>query len=374
MLSRARLRLAALALVLLPISLPADDATNQPRIVIGVLLPPEEAEAVSLRQGVELGVDEANKAPGAKASVLVRGRVGQWGTDGEEAGHMVLNEGARGLIAPPGGAPSHLALQVSGRTATPVISLCSDTSVTTAGIPWMVRLVPSTEEEAQLIFSSFKEAKPGHSFRWAALVPEERAGREAAKDLHKAAQRTESPLSEPVRIASKMGDLSKVLAPVIAGQPDGVLLWQDPAFAGLLAKSLRTAGYKGMLAGPSHLRSASFVSAAGDAATGCVMPSPVLDSASQRALAGFSAEYRRHYADEPDLTACMAYDSAVLLIDVLRRSGDRPPHALFPLKGEWSGASGRLKFSPKGDRIVPLELLEFRSGRFVPFARQIAHQ
>jgi len=100
---------------------------------------------------------------------------------------MVLDEEVAGLIAPPGGAPSHLVLQVAGRTAVPVVSLCSDSSVTGAGIPWMIRIVPAAIDEARALFTGVVGESPGRGLRWAALVPTERAGREAASDLAKAA-------------------------------------------------------------------------------------------------------------------------------------------------------------------------------------------
>jgi len=95
----------------------AENSTESSSIVIGLLLPPEEAAAVSLRQGVLLGVELANEAAGARASVVIRGREGQWGADAVEVARMVTEDGVRGLIAPAGGAPSHLTLQVAGRTA-----------------------------------------------------------------------------------------------------------------------------------------------------------------------------------------------------------------------------------------------------------------
>ena len=90
------------------------DSTN---LVIGLLVPPEEPEAASLRDGVTLGVERANQSPGPRVSLVIRGRAGQWGADGVEAARMVTDDGALGLIAPPDGAASHLVLQVSGRTA-----------------------------------------------------------------------------------------------------------------------------------------------------------------------------------------------------------------------------------------------------------------
>ena len=348
-------------------ALRAEEAAS-PSILIGLLLPPEEAEAASLRRGAELGVEHANLTPGDPASLLIRGRVGQWGADGEEAGRMVLDDGVRGLIAPPGGAPSHLALQVSGRTAMPTISLCPDSSVTRAGIPWMARLAPGTIDEARLIFDAFKNAKPGQVYRWCALVPSERAGREAANDLRKAAEAAGCSLREPVKIVPEVSDLSEARRAVLTGNPDGILIWLDPEPAGRLAKELRADGFGGRLAGPSRLRGAPFVAAAGEAARGFVLPAPVLDAPSLEVWARFAPAYRARFGLEPDATAALAYDAARLLVDLVRKSGEKPAYRSFPIAGQQPGASGNLRFSPSGDRRVPLELREYRDGTFAPLA------
>ena len=98
-------------------------------LVIGVLLPPEEPQARSLRQGVLLANKQFKEKTGSELRVSIRGRVGQWGADAVEAARLVTDESAAGLIAPPDGAASHLVLQVSGRTAVPVVTLCAEGSV-----------------------------------------------------------------------------------------------------------------------------------------------------------------------------------------------------------------------------------------------------
>lgn len=45
------------------------DSTN---LVIGLLVPPEEPEAASLRDGVTLGVEQANQSPGPRVSLVIR--------------------------------------------------------------------------------------------------------------------------------------------------------------------------------------------------------------------------------------------------------------------------------------------------------------
>ena len=73
---------------------------------------------------------------------------------------MVLDDGAQALIAPPNGAATHLALQVAGRTAVPVISLCADSSVSRTGVPWMVRIAPTTIEEARFLLAGLISRQP----------------------------------------------------------------------------------------------------------------------------------------------------------------------------------------------------------------------
>lgn len=348
--------------------LQAEAATGVSSLVIGLLLPPEEPEAANLRQGIQIAVAHANQLPGATVSLLVRGRVGQWGTDGEEAGRMVLDDGVRGLIAPPSGAASHLALQIAGRTATPVISLCADSSVVGAGIPWMVRIVPGTREEAQLLFATFRTSSQGRPFRWGAVVPIERAGREAASDLRAAAEAAVCSLDKPVEVSSKLKNFSDLTTQLLAPRPDGILLWLEAPGAGALAKSLRAAGFRGQLVGPGRLQSAAFAAHAGSAVDGFVLARPVLEAASQSVADRFVAAYRQQFGTEPDTTTRLAYDAAVLLTNLLRKSGDHPPRAAFPITGEQSGVSGNLKFDQAGNRLVPLELVQFRDGRFTPLA------
>src|ERR1700690_264550 len=75
-----------------------ETVTDNTNLVIGLLVPPEEPEAASLRDGATLGVELANQSPGPRVSLVIRGRIGQWGADGVEAARMVTDDGALGLI------------------------------------------------------------------------------------------------------------------------------------------------------------------------------------------------------------------------------------------------------------------------------------
>ena len=341
-------------------------ASNTP-LVVGLLLPPDEPEAVSIRQGTLAAAEEANESSGPRVRIAVRGKKGPWGSDASEAALLVMDDGASALIAPTGGAASHLVLQVSGRTALPVASLCPDASVTRASIPWMVRVVPSTLDEARLIFSDVP------STRWLAFVPAGRAGREALSDLASALSATSAASATSVApagtrsIARSVETEDGVIADAaVRGilssvRPEAILLWLPPAAAGRLARSLRGAGFRGPLAGPGRLASGAFGAEAGSFAEGVLVPSIAPGPASE----AFEARYRRSFGADPDLAAALAHDAALLLIRAVRSAGTAEPGRAFAGEKPLPGATGLLTFDRHGNRLVRLRLCSYRSGRLV---------
>jgi ABC-type branched-subunit amino acid transport system substrate-binding protein len=273
---------------------------------------------------------------------------------------MVTDDGALGLIAPPDGAATHLVLQVSGRTAVPVMSLCADSSVSHTGVPWMARVVPRTIEEAKTLFTRIPAR------HWTAVVRDGRGGRESARDLGETATNSDCTLEIIIDLNPSFTNLARLDKKILATHPDAVLLWLDPAAAGKLARALRTAGFTGTLAGPGRLRAADFAITAGDAMEGFVVSAPVLEPDATAAFHRFTAAFRGRFGHEPDATAAAAYDAAALLIRILRQSGGRPAHEAFPIDFSFTGASGIFVFDSQGNREANLQLLKAHGGRFLP--------
>ena len=335
---------------------------------IGLLLPPEETEAEGIRRGVTLAMSEANRSGGPRIELVIRGRLGQWGTDGDEAAQMALDDEVDALIAPTGGAATHLILQVAGRTLIPVVSLCGDSSVTQAGIPWLARVVPGTVEEAQTLLTQKNDPSTGKPLNWSALVPDLRAGREIAKDLLKGARSAGANLAIPVELPSLHPEEAAVTRRLLESHPNGILIWLEPRRAGVWVRTLRAAGYRGLLAGPGRLRSESFLAEAGSAAMGfCVAgqrPDGVDTNYTNMLIQSHLDEFQR----PPDAVGMYAFDAARILVEVLRRSGDQPPRGRFPLTAPLLGATGPLKFDRQGNRQVKLQILTLGAGRFEPLS------
>ncbi len=335
------------------------------QVTLGLVVPPSEPDATSLLRGVQLAIAEANETGDAPVGLEVRSEDGQWGTVGNDAVFLVSERHVDAIITPSDGAATHLILQVSGRTRVPVASLCSDSSVTDAGVPWAVRVVPRTDQEAGALFAAAQ--RPDHPpLHWWAIVPAGRPGRAVRRDFETAARVTSTRLDRIVDGSEPKTDLDSLVHTIVAAAPDGVLLWLPPSRAGAVVAALRAAGYGGCLAGPGSLDSPAFVAAAVAAATG-VLVTEFRPDADLRARADqFERQYRKRYDAKPDFSAAAAHDAARVLIETLRRAGDSAACLQFPLALPTEGVTGVMHFDKSGNRTDPLRVLICRRGRFVP--------
>ena len=335
---------------------PEVGAEQMPQPVIGLLLPETEPQALSLKQGALLGVEDWKGSGGTVPRLIVRGAAGQWGTDGVEAARMVTDDEVQGLIAPTDGAASHLALQIAGRTAAPVVSLCGDSSVTQTGVRWMVRVAPSTMDEASAIFSGLKSPSRGHETHWIALVPFGRAGRETSHDLTAAAANSGVRLDKTIETRWPQAGTWPFDLQGLTNSTADVLVWLEPKTAGSIVKWLRESGFKGRLAGPAWLCCSDFQKAAGTSMEDFIVATPAREQEANTRYDGFARRFQARFGRPPDMTAALSYDAVQLLLQILAQARGRPAHQLFPLDFSIGGVTGMMRFDDKGNRKVVLEL------------------
>jgi ABC-type branched-subunit amino acid transport system substrate-binding protein len=334
-------------------------------VTLGLVAPPSEPDAASLLRGVQLAVAGANETGDVPVRLEVRSEDGQWGTAGNDAVILVSERHVDAIISPSDGATNHLILQVSGRTRVPVASLCSDSSVTEAGVRWAVRVVPRTDQQAKALFAAAQ--RPDRSpLHWWAVVPAGRPGRAVRRDLDTAARLAGTRLERIVEARDPKTDLASLVHMVVATAPDGVLIWLPPSQAGAVAAALRAAGYGGCLAGPSLLDSPAFVAAAGSAATGVLVTEFRADAGLRARADPFERQYRLKYDAKPDFSAAAAYDAARVLIETLCRAGDGAAYRQFPIVLPTAGVTGVLHFDNSGNRTDALQVLTCQEGRFIP--------
>ncbi len=344
---------------------PLAGGAGAPQVTLGLVAPSSEADATSILRGVQLAVAEANDAGRPTVGLEVRSENGQWGTAGNDAVFLVSEQHVDAIISPSDGAASHLILQVSGRTRVPVASLCSDSSVTDAGVPWNVRVVPRTDQEVEALFAAAR--RPDRSaLHWWAVVPTGRPGRAVRRDIGRAARATATQLDQILDAGGPTTGLASQVHLIVAAAPAGVLIWLPPSQAGALVALLRSAGYLGLLAGPSPLDSPDFIVAAGAAAAGVQVTGYRADTNLGERAGAFEGQFRRSYGVRPDFSAAAAHDAARVLIEALRRAEKGAGDRQFPLALPTDGVTGILHFDQSGNRTDALHVLTCQEGRFVP--------
>lgn len=303
---------------------------------VGLLLPPEEALRESLRWGAERAVERYNATGSPPVRLFIRGRSGQWGDDGEEVGRLVMGDGVRVLITPPGGVPTHLLLQVAGRTQVPVVTLNGDDGVIGAGIPWMVRLVPGVEEELGLLVGAG---------RWWVVVGTTRGAREMRRVVERM-RGSGAWAGSDVWVEETGGGRAEagtngVLAAAsrcVRERVDGVLLWLDAEAAGRWVVGLRGAGYGGRLGGTGWLRGDRWVTEAGEAARGF------------RVVTVPEAPKGEPESTGWDAAAAWAHDGVGVARSILLAAGEREARTVFPMGEVGAGLTGEWRFDAAGRR------------------------
>jgi ABC-type branched-subunit amino acid transport system substrate-binding protein len=341
---------------------------------IGLLLPPTEAEAASIRRGAQLGAEAASRETGRLVELVVRGKPGQWGTDGDEAVALALDEDVDAMVAPAGGAVVHQALQVAGRTRVPVVSLCADTSVTRTGIPWTVRVGPRTDEEAAAVFAALRRPAGSPPLRVVAFVPTDRAGRETTNDLQLATRAAQVAWVDSFALPAGTAPAAGFVSRALAAKPDLILAWLDAAAVVSVAKSLRDAGYTGAIAAPSRSWSPALLRSQAQSAEGILFPLPravtETNAGRERFLKDFTEVPRGPTGasvppaanpEPPGLVAGLAFDAVRLLADVLNRADGRPAFREFPLTRSLPGVTGELVFDRAGNQRLTLQVVAGRA-------------
>jgi hypothetical protein len=246
--------------------------------------------------------------------------------------------------------------------------LSPESSLTGAGVPWALRVVPSTAQELALLIG------PGVT---RVLGPDDRRIREIAADVRGLGRTSpEAPTSrevtvEPVPVLAGGGvsALQERADALLRTRPDTVLLWLDPGPAAAWAVALRRAGFRGRLAGPGSLRSAAFIRAAGSAADGFRVPDWEAGGGGGEgasALRAFVQAYRGSAGEEPDAAAVAAADAVGMAVALIRRAGDRPVHSVFPVGDLGGGLTGSWRFDRSGNRVGRLAVLEWMPSGWRP--------
>lgn len=352
----------------------------QDTVNIGILSPadnsPESIYGMSMLQGAQLAIEEANADGGFAAgsknrkpfALRIHTDSPLWGASTTEIVKMTNDEHVFGVLGSVDGASSHTMLKVASILDVPIVnSATSDPDITSTGLPWVLHNFPDNRNEAHAL-ARYAVANLG-SKRIGVLCMKTRDSIAAVHEFAKIAARLGPARIVETRFERGDKDFSPQLRKLADAEVDVVLLWGEPRQAALILKQMRAIGMQQPVLGPSRAGDASLIQSAGVAAEGLVVASAINPASTNLRWQEFTINYRRRFSAIPDAYACYGYDGAKLLISAIQKAGlDR--RAIRDALREYAnkdylGANGASHFNAELNNISPVVLARVEGGRFV---------
>jgi branched-chain amino acid transport system substrate-binding protein len=164
-------------------------------------------------------------------------------------------------------------------------------------------------------------------------------------------------------------DFRSTLVRVRDAKPDGLMLISYYSDAALIARQVKQAGMKLPMVAASSVYSPKLIELGGDAVEGMFTASRYFPDDPRPDVRKFVAAFKAKYNKEPDAFNAYAYDTMILMAQVLRESGtDRKAirDGLLKVKDVPSVIFGKVAFDPKTRRVdgaMSVELV-VKDGRF----------
>lgn len=168
-------------------------------------------------------------------------------------------------------------------------------------------------------------------------------------------------------VASADTELSSVVSKLQKGGPDAVIMLIIGKQNVSVAKTLRTSGYKGIIASQYGIGSEA-LKALGASADGILYPSDFTSQSDDPAVKEFVALYQKEMGREPDSFDANGYVAAQMLIKGLEASaGDYSAEGVQKgltqvTSGEFTSATGTITFEERDARVEGV-LLEWQDGK-----------
>lgn len=162
-------------------------------------------------------------------------------------------------------------------------------------------------------------------------------------------------------------DFKAQLTSIKTANPQAILLSGYYTEAGLIATQARQLGITVPLLGGDGWDSPSLVEVAGQAMEGNFFSNhfSVEDPAPQ--IQEFIKKYQAKYNEVPDAMAALGYDSAMILVEAIRRAGTTESAKLrdaIAATKDFKGITGNITLDPQRNATKPAVILTIKDGKF----------
>jgi branched-chain amino acid transport system substrate-binding protein len=342
------------------------EPANLSEIRIGYFGPdnPEHPAGGSIRQGIELALDEANLENGYRGipfRLISAWSENQWSTGVSSLTRLVFYDRVWAVIGGIDGPSTHLAEQVVVKARLPLISpISSDKTATLANVPWIFSLSPGDHAIAPVIAEMLVKRLHGSPF--VVLSANDHDSQLLFREVKLALVSRTSALQHHLQFRSGGACDPGFVAEVLRRKPRAVVLLAGVEDSARMLVAMRSEGFDGdVIGGPAMARSV-FPALAGSAVEGVALPA--LDEPGEHTSL-FEKRFCRRYGKPPDYAAAQGYDSVQLLVAAIRKAGlnrARIGDALRALS-PWPGVSGSIRWDGGGQNTRTARPATIQAGR-----------
>ncbi len=340
--------------------------TGQTEVVkVGLLIPGSD-KWLAAKHGTEMAIAEANangKFNKHSFELIVRSIDGLWGSGSKEIVKLVFEDSVWAILGSLDGRSAHLAEQIATKGQVVLVSSwATDPTLTQINIPWFFRCVPDDRQQAIALMKEIFEVR--QLKRVATIAGKVYDARMAATSFSRVVESEGYQAPLQFSYETTINDFQSILNKIEQTRVEGVVLFGLPKPTAKLVQQMRARGMKQALFGPlSQLADNELLNLAGMELEKAVFIAPGYRYTSKGKR--FQKDFQHIYGYQPTAVAAYAYDGMHLILEAIRKSGfdkekirDTLANIDYP-----QGVTGSIRFDTKGNRVVPVKLIEIIKGR-----------
>jgi ABC-type branched-subunit amino acid transport system substrate-binding protein len=213
---------------------------------IGILLPLQGANAehgrAFLKAAQQAIADENQRGPlsdGRGFSLAVKNESGNWGQSTSEMMRLITEDQSLALIIGSNGNLAHQAEQIANKLGISIVTLASDATTTQINIPWIFRVVPSDEQQADAIAHGIYDRNKSTKVLLISTTDHDGRAGKLAFTRAAGAMRADAPVE--LDLDPELVDTGQVEEKLRASKPDAVVFWTSSLVFEELLDSVQSA-------------------------------------------------------------------------------------------------------------------------------------
>jgi ABC-type branched-subunit amino acid transport system substrate-binding protein len=199
---------------------------------IGILLPLQGADAEqgrALLKAAQQAIADENQqgllSDGRLFSLAVKNETGSWGQSSTEMMSLIIDEQSLALIIGSNGNLAHQAEQMANKLGISIVTLASDATTTQINIPWIFRVVPSDQQQADAIAHGIYDKNK--NARVLLISTTDHDGRVGKREFTRAARRLGADAPAELDFDPEKVDTGAVQDALHSSKADVVVFWTD---------------------------------------------------------------------------------------------------------------------------------------------------